>query len=331
LDKKLIDRWGRTINYLRMSVTGRCNYRCAYCMPEDNPGNLARRDWLTLEELARIGRVFALEGIQKIRLTGGEPLLRNGLHILVRKLHRLEGLRDLGLTTNGHLLLDFADILAGAGLRRVNVSLDSLNAGKFNAVTQGGDLSKVLNGLDYAKRIFAGPVKINVVVWKGFNEDETLDFARLTLDPGYHVRFIELMPMRARPSWNRGQVVPAAVLRAQISGAFGLAPVAADGAADGPASRYRIPGAEGELGFIGATTEGFCANCNRIRLTPDGKLRGCLLNDGEIDLRAVIRNGASDEILRERLAQLLLAKPERHSIGDPRFMRPQRTMSQIGG
>ena len=314
-----------------MSVTDRCNYKCAYCMPEGGLKDLGRYNLLTLEELARVGRVFVEEGIRKIRLTGGEPLLRQDLHVLFRSLSALLNLEDLCLTTNGHLLADRIQLLAESGLQRINVSLDSLNADKFKTVTRGGDLYRVLDGLRAAKECLLGPVKINVVATHGFNDDEVLDFARLTLEPGYHVRFIEPMPMSSQASWELGNVLSVNKLREKIAKAYGLEAIDGNGMLSGPAARYRIPDSVGELGFIGAVTDEFCARCNRIRLTPDGKLRGCLMADGEIDLRAQLRGDATDDDLRERLSELMRTKPERHAINDLHFLRPLRTMSQIGG
>lgn len=331
LEKELIDRFGRRVTYLRMSVTDRCNYKCTYCMPEGGLVDLGRYNLLTLEELARTGRIFIEEGIRKIRLTGGEPLLRQDLHVLVEQLSQLDGLTDLCMTTNGHLLTEKAETLAKAGLQRVNVSLDSVNPDKFKGITRGGDLSLVLRGLETARNVFPGPVKVNVVVSRGFNDDEILSFARLTLDPGYSVRFIEPIPMSPRASWERGQVLSVFAIREQIAEAFGMEPVEENGCLSGPATRFRIPGAAGELGFIGAVTNEFCQRCNRIRLTPDGKLRGCLMADGEVDLRALLREGVSDDGLMSILAGLMREKPERHAINEIHFIRPQRTMSQIGG
>lgn len=314
-----------------MSMTDRCNFKCTYCMPEGGLRDLGRYNLLSFEELARIARVFVEEGIEKIRLTGGEPLLRKDLHLLISALKQLDGLQEICLTTNGHLLAEQAESLAKAGLQRINVSLDSLKPDKFEQITRGGNLRRVMRGLEKAFEIFPGPMKINVVLSKGFNDDEVLDFARLTLDPGYHVRFIEPMPLSPHASWERGQVMPVFETREAIRAAFGLEMVEEERQRSGPASQYRIPGAKGELGFIGAVTDEFCARCNRIRLTPDGKLRGCLMADGEVDFLTAMRNGASDDDLRALLHNVMRNKPERHSINDLYFIRPQRTMSQIGG
>jgi len=328
---KLFDQFGRQITYIRMSVTDRCNFRCTYCMPAEGMRELGRYDLLSLEELGQIGRVFINEGIQKIRLTGGEPLLRKDLHLLVESLAGHDGLRDLCMTTNGHLLEEKIETLANAGLHRINVSIDSLNEEKFKKITRGGDLKRVLKGLEKARAVLPGPVKINVVASKNFNDDEVLEFARLTLEDGYNLQFIEPMPLSAKASWERGEVLSVIDIRKQIEETFGLEPVEHEDKLAGPASRYRIPGADGQLGFIGAVTDEFCKRCNRIRLTPDGKLRGCLMADGEVDLLTPLRNGCSDEALCECLADVLNTKPERHYINDLHFIRPLRTMSQIGG
>lgn len=331
-DKALFDRFNRRITYVRMSVTDRCNYRCTYCMPAEGLRALGRYELLTFEELAAIAKVFVGEGIQKIRLTGGEPLLRKDLHLLVRRISSLPGLRDLCLTTNGHLLEERAEELAAAGLGRINVSLDSLKPDRFKAITRGGDLGRVMAGLRKAKEVLPGRVKINIVISRPFNDDEILDFARLSIEPGYTVRFIEQMPLSEQASWNRGVVLPVTEARDRIGTELGLEPVEENGSLSGPASRYRIPGAPGELGFIGAVTDDFCARCNRIRLTPDGKLRGCLMSDGELDLKEAIRSGGDpEESIRSILHEVLRTKPERHYINDVYFIRPARTMSQIGG
>ena len=328
----LHDQFQRRITYLRMSVTDRCNYRCTYCMPEEGLKALGRYELLTFEELVTIARVFVREGIQKIRITGGEPLLRRDLHLLLQKISALPGLHDLCLTTNGHLLEERVEQLAQAGLQRINVSLDSLQPEKFKSITRGGDLHKVLRGLEKAAQVMPGRVKLNVVVSHRFNDDEVLDFARVTIDPGYTVRFIEQMPMSAMAPWERGEVLSVVEIRQQIEQTFGLEPVHENGVLSGPASRFRLPGAKGEIGFIGAVTDEFCARCNRIRLTPDGRLRGCLMADGELDLKEAIRTGHDpEESVRNVLHQVLRTKPDRHYINETYFIRPLRTMSQIGG
>jgi cyclic pyranopterin phosphate synthase len=335
MQKQLFDQFQRRITYVRLSVTDRCNYRCTYCMPAEGLRILGKYDLLTFEELALISKVLVGEGIQKIRLTGGEPLLRKDLHVLAKKISSLDGLKELCLTTNGHLLGDQIEQLAEAGINRINVSIDSLNPEKFKQITRGGTLHVVLNGLKRSEEIMPGSIKINVVASKNFNDDEVLDFARMTIDQGYTVRFIEQMPLTELAKWERGEVLSVIDIRSQIKCAFGLEPVENDNGLNGPASYYRIPGAKGELGFIGAVTDDFCTRCNRIRITPDGKLRGCLMADGELDLKMAIRNSENEEdaerAVRAILFETMRTKPEKHYINDIQFIRPERSMSQIGG
>lgn len=327
----LTDQFGRQITYLRMSVTDRCSFRCTYCMPAEGLRTLGVYDLLTLEELERIGRLFVEAGIRKIRLTGGEPLLRPDLPELIGRLSRLQDLDDLCMTTNGLTLDKHASELAEAGLHRINVSVDSLNAERFRDITRGGDLFRVLEGIRLADRFLPGPTKINVVVNSHSEMDEILDFVRLTVQPGYIIRFIEQMPLSPLAAWNRTEVLSVHDIRARIREEFGLEPVESGNGHAGPASRFRIPDARGELGFIGAVTDEFCARCNRIRLTPDGQLRGCLMSEGQLDLRSLMREGGSDIDIRAMLDRLMQIKPERHTINDTTFDRPVRTMSQIGG
>lgn len=335
MQKQLFDQFQRRITYVRLSVTDRCNYRCTYCMPAEGLRVLGKYDLLTFEELTLIAKVLVEEGIQKIRLTGGEPLLRNELHVLAKKIRGLDGLKELCLTTNGHMLADQIEKLADAGVNRVNVSIDSLNPDKFKQITRGGTLHVVMDGLKKCNEVLPGNTKINVVASKNFNDDEVLDFARLSIDPGYTVRFIEQMPMTELAAWERGEVLSVIDIRQQIKEAFGLEPSANENGLNGPASYFRIPGAIGELGFIGAVTDEFCARCNRIRITPDGKLRGCLMADGQMDLKQAIRNSANETeaemAVRNILMETMRIKPERHYINDIQFIRPERSMSQIGG
>jgi len=327
----LTDQFNRRIVYLRLSVIGQCNFQCCFCKPNGGLSALDNQEPPTLEELIRIARLFTQEGVRKIRVTGGEPLLRPDLPLLIEELLRLEGLSDLGLTTNGYYLAEQIGALAQAGLRRVNVSLVSLDAAKFQKITGGGDLQRVLRGLKRALETLAGPVKINVAVRRRFNEDEIADFARLTLRSRYSVRFIEQMPIGTQTPWAPEDVLPIAAIRQQLQETFGLEPVPDGDPCAGPAVRCRIPGACGELGFISPITENFCSHCNRIRLTPDGKLRPCLLSDQETDLLRPLRNGANDGDLQALIRQVLRSKPERHLINEADFVRSQRAMVQIGG
>ncbi|MEW6236924.1 MAG: GTP 3',8-cyclase MoaA [Candidatus Omnitrophota bacterium] len=331
MNRTLTDRFDRRIAYLRLSVTSRCNFRCCFCKPDGELDALDQDVSLKLEELIRIARIFTLEGVRKIRLTGGEPLLRRDLPLLIKALSRLEGLKDLGLTTNGYFLAEQIDALAQAGLQRINVSLVSLDAAKFKRITGGGDLGQVMDGLKIALETLSGPVKINVAVRRHLNEEEIADFARLTMHSKYSVRFIEQMPIGAHTPWKREDALPVAAIRRQLQETFGLEPALDGDPYAGPAVRYRIPGACGELGFIGAITEDFCARCNRIRLTYDGKLRPCLLSNQETDLLHPLRNGASDDDLRALIRQVMQSKPERHNVNEADFVRSIRSMYQIGG
>jgi cyclic pyranopterin phosphate synthase len=247
----------------------------------------------------------------------------------------MDGLKELCLTTNGHLLSKQIEKFADSGISRINVSIDSLNADKFKQITRGGSLNVVLEGLQKCDEFMPGKTKINVVTSNGFNDDEVLNFARLTIDQGFTVRFIEQMPLNQLAKWERGEVLSVNAIRHQIEESYGLEPVNNDDVLHGPATYYRIPGAKGEIGFIGAVTNEFCARCNRIRITPDGKLRGCLMADGELDLKQAIRQSRNEDeaanVVRKILIESMQSKPERHLINDIQFVHPERSMSQIGG
>ncbi len=331
------DAYDRPIQYLRVSVTDRCNLRCVYCMPEEGVQPLAHQDILSYEEIARVVRVAVDIGFAHIRLTGGEPLVRQGIVDLVAELAGIPGLDDLSMTTNGVLLSRYAGPLARAGLRRVNISLDSLRPERFRQLTRWGRLEDVLDGRRAALDAGLRPVKINTVVVGGVNDDEVVDLARLTLQPDWHVRFIEVMPLGAAAhpheeggsGWSDHGVIPAAEIRAHIEAALGaLTPAQGEGA--GPARYYRLPGAAGTIGFISPVTEHFCPFCNRLRLTSDGRLLPCLLSDQAIDLRALLRAGADDEQIRQLFQQAVIAKPRRHHLAD-QSMPVGLPMSQIGG
>ncbi len=298
-------------------------------MPEEGVTACAHDDILRYEEIERVVRAAAALGVHKLRLTGGEPLVRLGVVDLVRALARIPGIEDIAMTTNGMLLNRYAAPLAEAGLRRVNISLDALRPDRFRALTRRGDLDTVLDGI--AADFDAGlePVKINTVVMRGQNDDEVVDLARKTLDARWHVRFIEWMPVgEAVQDW-RARVVSAAEIRARIKAALGpLLPAAVNGA--GPARIFKLPGAAGTLGFIGAVSEHFCAICNRLRLTADGKLRPCLLAVNELDLRAPLRQGADDAEIQALLLAAVRAKPDGHHLAD-RAEVQGRAMAQIGG
>jgi cyclic pyranopterin phosphate synthase len=326
----LTDNFARKINYLRISITDRCNLRCRYCMPEEGIPLISYGDILRYEEIIRVARLFGQLGIEKIRLTGGEPLARKGILDLIRGISQIREIRDLSLTTNGVLLGEYAEDLPRAGIKRVNISLDTLNREKFAHITRRDRFPEVRMGIEKALAVGLFPVKLNVVAIKGFNDDEILQFARLTLEKPLTVRFIEFMPTAGVDFWNEGHVLAVDKIREEISKLGPLIPVNGN-ERDGPAERFRLEGAEGELGFIGPISNHFCNNCNRLRLTPDGKLRACLFSDNEIDLRPHLRNRCTDEKLKDLLTTALHNKPQRHTIDTSQFKKCQRNMAAIGG
>ena len=321
-----LDRFGRSMNYLRISVTDRCNLRCIYCMPPEGVPHIYHSEILSYEEIRAVVRAAAELGIKKIRLTGGEPLVRADFPHLVKMLSQIEGIQELSLTTNGALLKDYAQALKQAGLSRVNVSLDTLRANRFQHITRLGELKDVLTGIEAAKEAGLLPIKINTVVMRGINDDEILDFARMTYKDGWHVRFIELMPFK-----GVAQPVPSVELQRRISSLGRLEPCTSI-TGNGPAMHYRLAGAKGTIGFISPLTEiSFCSRCNRMRLTPDGKLRPCLLGDNEIDLKTPLRDNASMEELERLILKAVASKPEHHHLKDTSGRPVERKMSQIGG
>ena len=324
----LVDPFGRTIRDLRISVTDRCNFRCTYCMPAEGMNWLARSDLLTYEEIERVARVCVERfGFTGIRLTGGEPTVRAHLPVLVEKLARLG--TDLSLTTNGATLGLLAADLRAAGLRRINVSLDSLRPETFFAVTRRHALDQVLDGIDAAIEAGLSPVKVNCVLMRGVNDDEIVDFARFGRERGVTIRFIEFMPLDADDGWSPGSVVPAAEVVAAIDAVYPLDRVEARGSA--PAERFRYRDGGGEIGVIASVTQSFCGSCDRVRLTAEGMFRNCLFAVRETDLRSVLRSGASDDDLAAAIAADVGQKWAGHAIGQVNFVRPDRSMSQIGG
>jgi len=321
------DSFNRPIEYLRISVTDRCNLRCVYCMPEEGVPPLTHGDVLRYEEIERLARVIVGLGVSKLRLTGGEPLARKGVDQLVAMLAAIPGVRDLAMTTNGTLLAAAADTLARAGLRRVNVSLDTLRPERYRAITRRGELADVLEGLAAARRAGLQPVKINMVVVRGLNDDEVVDFARKTVEESWNVRYIELMPVGVGAE---GAPVASAEVRRRIEQAFGPL-VAVDGHGAGPAKYYQVPGAPGTIGFISPISEHFCFRCNRLRLTADGQLLPCLMSEQGFDLRSPLRQGASDDDLRERVREAIRAKPAGHHMQSGSQPAAPRPMSRIGG
>ncbi len=332
----LVDAHQRTITYLRVSVTDRCNLRCVYCMPESGIGLVPMTDILSYEEIRDIVAVGAAMGLRHVRLTGGEPLARKGLVDLVAMISAIPGIEEIALTTNGVSLARHAEPLAKAGLRRVNVSLDTLSPERFRRITRVGRLEDVQEGIVAARAAGLLPLKINVVLIPGLNDDEALDFARSTIDDDWDVRFIELMPFLEGESCAKDVSLAAGFVsneevRRRIEERLGpLAPApAADG--HGPAIYYRLSGARGRIGFISPLSEeGFCARCNRLRLTATGKLRPCLLTDKEVDLRAALRSGEGEEGIRRGLMAALESKPDAHHLRDGNRPRA-RKMTQIGG
>lgn len=324
------DRFGRTLDYLRLSVTDRCNLRCRYCMPTEGVPALGHGDILSYEELLRVAAAAVRLGVRKIRVTGGEPLVRRGIVGFIRQLAALPGAPEIALTTNGLLLAEMASELKAAGLARVNVSLDTLRADRFEQITRRPGLAQVLGGLAAAERAGLSPLKINMVPIRGVNDDEIVDFARLTLRHSWEVRFIEFMPVSAGldypPEWR----VAAPVILEELS-RLGILLPAPRPVSAGPARLYHYPDAPGQIGVIPAVTGHFCAECNRLRLTADGRIRPCLLAAEEIDLRGALRGGASDGDLEGILLRAAGSKPERHGIGGTDFRPGERRMQGIGG
>ena len=324
---ELTDSFGRVHRDLRISVTDRCNLRCTYCMPEEGMDWLARDQLLTFEEIERLARVFVERfGFDAIRLTGGEPTVRAHLPVLVERLARLDV--DLAMTTNGVTLALVAADLAAAGLRRVNVSLDSLRRSRVQDLTRRDVLDRVLEGIDAALDAGLAPVKLNVVVVRGVNDDEVVELARFGRERGVDVRYIEYMPLDADGGWRADQVVPAAEIVAAIAEHWALEPV---GRRNEPAARWRYVDGRGEVGVIPSVTDAFCASCDRVRLTAEGQLRSCLFAIEETDLREALRAGAGDEELAALLQGCVAAKWAGHGITRVDFSRPRRSMSQIGG
>ena len=326
----LTDGFGRVHRDLRISVTDRCNFRCTYCMPAEGMPWLPRNDLLTYEELARVARICVeYFGFDGIRLTGGEPTVRAHLPVLVEKLAALDV--DLAITTNGATLRLVADDLVAAGLRRINVSCDSLRAERFAQITKRDELVRVLDGVQAALEAGLEPVKMNVVVMRGVNDDEIVDFAAYGRDNGVTVRFIEFMPLDAQGQWSNDQVVSQAEIVAAVAGVFPLEPVGALERGSAPADRWRYLDGRGEIGVIPSVTQAFCESCDRVRLTAEGMLRHCLFATRELDLRALLRSGASDDDLVGAIRSEVAAKWAGHQINQVHFIRPARSMSQIGG
>jgi cyclic pyranopterin phosphate synthase len=329
----LRDSYNRPIRDLRVSLTDRCNFRCFYCLPHGEPPIAPKEQMLSYEEIDYVSEIFVSLGIEKIRLTGGEPMLRRDIETIIRKLSRLKasGLQDLALTTNGYYLPDRAQSLKDAGLNRVTISLDSLKRDVFKRMTGVDVLDKVLNGIAAAKKAGLDPIKINAVIVRGHNEDEVADFANFAREHDVKMRYIEFMPLDSGHEWAREDVVSGKEIRERISERFPLARVDVARGSD-TSSRYRFAdGAPGEIGIIAPVTEPFCGACSRIRLTSDGQIRTCLFSTIEYSLRDVVRSGASRAEIVDYIHSVILKKEPRHFINDPDFVAPSRTMSFIGG
>lgn len=324
----LVDRYGRHHTDLRVSVTDRCNLRCAYCIPDDDMSFLPHASLLSFDEIVRVASVAHDLGVTSLRLTGGEPLMRRGVVRLVRRLADL-GFDDLSMTTNATMLAPVAVELASAGLTRVNISCDSLRADRFAAIRRRGDLATVLAAMDAAEAAGLGPVKVNVVLRRGVNEDEVLDFAAFARSTGRPVRFIEFMPLDAAGRWSRSSLVTGAEVLDRIGQSWPLVPVGDSGAA--PAERFRFADGVGEIGVISSISQPFCGTCNRLRLTADGSVVNCLFSNDENSLREIVRGAGTDDEIARLLRRAVWAKYPGHAINEPSFLRPHRSMSMIGG
>ncbi|NJN15413.1 MAG: GTP 3',8-cyclase MoaA [Oscillochloris sp.] len=324
-----LDSYGRRIDYLRVSLTDRCNMRCVYCMPAVGMQFAPRPELLTNDELLLAIRAAAAAGFRKLRLTGGEPMLRHGIVDLVRELKAVPGIEHIAMTTNALRLRKLAEPLKAAGLDRVNISIDSLDAQKFRAMTRGGNLDEVWAGIEAANAAGLTPIKLNAVVVRGMNDDEVIRLAELTIERDWEFRFIEVMPLTGVAGLADEGVVTSAELVAKLETHFGGLESLGHAASD-PARTYRIPGARGKIGFISSVSDPFCATCNRMRLTADGRLHLCLLRDNEVDLRSAIRSGASQSEIEQIIRHAVYLKPWGHGL--PEGIKPTlRGMSQLGG
>ncbi len=327
---KLIDNYNRHINYLRISVTDRCNLRCVYCMPKEGMSQIGHNDVLRYEEILKIARIAAKKGISKIRITGGEPLVRKDIVSLISEINDIDGIEDISITTNGLLLKKYAAQLKNAGLKRINISLDSLEKDKYAKITRGGNIDDVLKGITEARINGFNPIKINFVPLKGINDNEIATIAKLTMERPVHIRFIEFMPINVNNEWNNDHYIPSELLKKELEEIAPLFPVERE-EHTGPARMFQFKNAKGKIGFISPLSNHFCDTCNRLRLTADGKLRTCLFSDEETDLKTPLRNGCTDDQLEEIITTTIANKPEKHKVLDPSFEKCHRGMSAIGG
>lgn len=327
----LVDSLGRVHNNLRISVTDRCNIRCFYCMPNENVQFKPRAEILTFEEIERFVSVAARLGVNKLRITGGEPLVRQDLPKLIRQLARLSGIVDIAMTTNGILLADHAQALRAAGLQRVNISLDALNEETFRKISRRDGLSQVLAGIFAAKRVGFRQIRLNTVSIRDITEDEVVPLGRFSRQHGLELRFIEFMPLDAEQRWQTDQVLSGAEIRRILESEFGaLRPVSRLDPHQ-PATDYEFADGQGLIGFINPVTQPFCHECNRLRITAEGQVRNCLFSAVEWDARRILRSNGSDEQIAELIHACVAAKKPGHGIDGPDFVRPERAMYQIGG
>jgi cyclic pyranopterin phosphate synthase len=327
----LVDTFERIHDNLRISVTDRCNIRCFYCMPEDNVDYVEREEILSFEEIERFVRVALSLGVNKVRITGGEPLVRKDLAVLIRKLVALDGIKDLALTTNGVLLARQAEALYDAGLRRLNIHLDTLDAERFRRITRRDDFHKVMEGLETAQQLGFGQIKINAVAVKNLVEPDIVPLVRFGRERGIEVRFIEFMPLDAQGLWSRENVLPASEIIETLSREIAPLIEIPDRDPRAPATEYRFADGIGSVGFIASVTRPFCLNCNRIRLTSDGKLRYCLFAIEETDVKGLLRSGAPDEEIAATILATVRKKWIGHEINTAKFVAPPRPMYAIGG
>ncbi len=328
---QLIDTFGRLHDNLRVSVTDRCNIRCYYCMPEHPVEFVPRDQILSFEEIERFVRIGVTLGVRKLRVTGGEPLVRRELPVLIRKLAAVEGIEDLSLTTNGVLLADQAEALHEAGLRRINIHLDTLDRERFQKITRRAEIDRVFSGIEECRRLGFDPIKINVVAVKNLIEPDIVPMARFGRERGLEIRYIEFMPLDAQGLWKQDQVLLADTMIRMISDGIGPLEPISEGDPKAPATEYRFADGVGRVGFIRTVSHPFCRNCNRIRLTADGMLRYCLFAIDETDIKGLLRGGAPDSEIERLIRATVASKWEGHEINTSRFVPPPRPMYSIGG
>lgn len=331
MKQQLLDRFGRIHTNLRISVTDVCNFRCIYCMPEDMVF-MPDSALMTFDEILHLTRIFVELGVNKVRITGGEPLVRPGVPALIKQLGQIGGLKDISLTTNGIGLITQAQALYDAGLRRINVSLDTLNEEKFEQMTRRKVLSRVIEGLKAAHNCGFNPIKVNAVAMRGFTDDEIVDLATFARENSYQLRFIEFMPLDADDIWGRNMFIPGKEIIEKINAIYPLEPIVLNGEAkNDTAKRYRFADNDNEVGVIPSVSEPFCESCNRVRLTADGKFRTCLFSLTETDLLTPLREHAQDEVIAHLILDAVAQKEAGHKINAVDFIKPERNMSRIGG